>query len=277
MDRNGIAAAILSLSAPALSIAPDEATAQGLCRRMNEYSSLLQQQHPNRFGFFATLPVRMDDMAASLAEVVYSLDELKADGITLLTSYKHRYLGDAAFTPLWQALDQRGAVVFIHPTLENMQGGLTNPLVPRPIVDFPHETTRTAIHMIFADVPRRFPNCKFILSHGGGTLPYIATRVAHQCADVGLYSASAEDFLKQAKSFYFDLALTGYEVAVEALLKFAGASHILYGSDFPFARERTSQAQVRGLNEMRLVESDDHHMRQGAALHLFPRLRSHRT
>ena len=274
MDRNGVAAAVLSLSAPGLSIIPDVAAAQELCQHMNEYCSSLQQQHPNRFGFFATLPVSTDDMAACLAAAIHSLDELKADGVTLLTSYKDIYLGDASFIPLWEALDQRGAVVFIHPTLESMQGGLTNPPVPRPIIDFPHETTRTAIHMVCADIPDRFPNCKIILSHGGGTLPYIATRVAHQCADVGLYSKSADNFLRQARSFYFDLALTGFEGPVEALLKFAGANHILYGSDFPFAREQTCGAQVQRLNEMRFTESDDQWMRQGTALNLFPRLKS---
>ena len=82
--------------------------------------------------------------------------------------------------------------------------------LPPPMIDFPHETTRTAVHLIIADTVRDHPNCKIILSHGGGTLPYMAIRIAYQSEEAGFMQKSAAEFMKEARGFYFDLALTGY-------------------------------------------------------------------
>jgi 6-methylsalicylate decarboxylase len=270
MKRNGIGTAILSLSAPALTLVNDTKEAATLCRRINECAASLVKQHPFQFGFFATIP-SIDDTSACLNEIEYGLRTLGADGVTLMTSYGGRYLGHPDCIPLWEELDRRSAVVFIHPTLDILSGALTQPTIPRPVIDFPHETTRTAVHMIIANVVRRFPNCKIILSHGGGTLPYIATRVAHQSADVGYCDKSADEFLEDARTFYYDLALTDYDVPVDALLQFVGPERILYGSDFPFAREKTSSTQVAYLDQSQIEKSADQLIQRNAALPLFPR------
>ena len=273
MHRNNIGTTILSLSAPALSIIKDPLEANALCRRINEYAASIRDEHSQRFGFFATIPSPQDgDVSACISEITFALDVLKADGVTLLTSYGGRYLGHPDFRPIWRELDRRAAVVFVHPTMESLGGAIKDPYLPSPILDFPHETTRTAVHLIISRTPRSFPACKIILSHAGGTLPYLATRVAHQSAAVKLIDLSADEFLDDARGFFFDLALSAYEGPLELLLKFARPGHVLYGSDFPFAREVTSKPQLEFLERCGMSEVDDLEVRSGAALRLFPRL-----
>ncbi|KKY16576.1 putative amidohydrolase family protein [Diplodia seriata] len=270
MDRNGIEASILSLSAPGLAFvkSPDEALQ--LCRWVNEYAAEIKAANPSRFGFFATLPPP-EPVGPCIEELRYTLDVLEADGVTLLSSYNDKYLGHPAFRPLWQELDRRNAVVFVHPTFAQTWGASSDPTIPRPIVDFPHETTRTAVNLVTSNTVRDFPNCKIILSHGGGTLPYVATRIANQTADLGLKEKSADDFLRDTKRFYYDLALTGYEGPVEAVVKFADEGHVLYGSDFPFARERTIVPQIANIQAASMDEETRLSIDHGAARQLFPR------
>ena len=273
MARNGIGTAILSLSAPATSFVRDKAEAASMARDVNEYAASIRDHHPSKFGFFATLP-SLDDTSACLAEIARVFDVLKADGVTLLTSYGKSYLGSPEFRPIWNELDRRNAVVFVHPTMNLTSGALENPYVPQPLIDFPHETTRTAIHLIVSNTVRDHPNCKVILSHGGGTLPYVATRVAHMAADGKFAEKTAEEFLTEAQSFYFDLALTAYNFPLDLLISFAKPDHILYGSDYPFAREMTSGPQVKFLDDRATEMSDeeDFSIRRGAAMKLFSRL-----
>jgi predicted TIM-barrel fold metal-dependent hydrolase len=235
MQAHGIRTTILSLTAPGCSILSGKPAAE-LARAVNDEAAAIRKADPTSFGFFASLPPVLDDMAAAVAEVEHALDVLGADGITLYTRYGpgQRYLGHEAMRPMWAALDARKAVVFVHPT-HLADTNLVNPSLPQPIIDYPHETTRTAVDMIMAGVVRDFPNCKVILSHAGGSLPYLAPRAAHLLADTGLTKINADDFVKYAKWFYFDTALSGNEITLPALLKFAAPGHVLFGSDFPYA------------------------------------------
>lgn len=273
MNREGIATAILSLSTPGLRFIRDPAEARSMSRSVNDYAAHLHNQHPSRFGFFAALP-SLHDTAACLEELAYAFDVLHADGVALLTSYEGKYLGDSGFKPIWDALHAREAVVFIHPTMNLAEGQLTDPWIAPPLIDFPHETTRTAVHLILSNTIRDHPKCKIILSHGGGTLPYIATRVAYLNADGHFSDKSAQEFMQEARGFWFDLALSAYEEEpIELLLGFAGRGKVLYGSDFPFDPEVNSGRQVKfleGRAKMR-GEGGDLEMRRGNAEVLFPR------
>ena len=273
MTRNNIGAAILSLSAPATEFMKDKKEAASLAREVNEYAASIRDRHPHKFGFFATLP-SPDDTSGCLEEIDYALNVLKAEGVTLLTSYGKNYLGNPEFRPIWDELDRRNAVIFVHPTMNPAGGALETPYVPQPLVDFPHETTRTAVHLIVSNTVRDHPNCKIILSHGGGTLPYMATRVANMCADCNIFPKTAEEFMQEARNFYFDVALTAYDYPLDLLSTFAKPDHILYGSDFPFAREITCAAQIQLLDERarQMTLDEDFSLRRGAALELFPRL-----
>ncbi|KAJ5555990.1 hypothetical protein N7513_003632 [Penicillium frequentans] len=239
MASNGIRKAILSLTAPGASIAPDIESARILARQVNKYAASLRKQHPNSFGFFVALP-SLEDITGSLAEIEYGLDVLKADGVTLFTRYGdgNNYLGHSTFTPIWEELDARKAVIFIHPT-HPVNTTWTNPLLPQPVIDYPHETTRTAVDMIIANVTQRFPNCRKILSHAGGSLPYLISRIATTSrvteSTKMTFGKTTEEIMEDFKSFYYDLALSSSPAVLNMVFDLVPHHHISYGSDFPYA------------------------------------------
>jgi len=132
MDRNGVAMAITSISAPGVYFG-DVAFARDLARRCNEISARLVSEHPKRFGAFATLP--LPDVDAALHELEYALDTLRLDGVALLTSIGSKYLGDPAFEPLFDEIDRRNVVVYTHP---NIPPGFDVPelVLPAPLIEF---------------------------------------------------------------------------------------------------------------------------------------------
>jgi predicted TIM-barrel fold metal-dependent hydrolase len=185
---------------------------------------------------FASIP--LPDTDAAVAEAVYALDDLDADGVVLLSNARGRYLGDPDFEPLWAELDRREAVVFIHPAQPPM------PLLadtPAPLADYVFDTTRTALNMVLNGVLDRHTHVSVILSHGGGFLPYAAYRFAGLTSTVVEPELKAEDILRDLKRFYFDTALSASPSALPALLAFAEPGHILYGSDWPFAPQEAGR------------------------------------
>ena len=243
-----------------------------LSRETNEYVASLRDSSPSKYGFFATVP-SLTDTQASLAEINYALDTLKADGITLFTRYGpgNKYLGNPDFKPIWQALNERHAVVFVHPT-HAVDTALISPVLPQPIVDYPHETTRAAIDLVISNTKRENPNCKIILSHAGGTLPYIAKRAA-VLADTGLTSKTRGEILEDIASFYFDLALSSSKEGIKLLLEFTAPDHILYGSDFPYAPQKSITTFLSEFDEANLDTDLAYAINTGNALKLFPRLK----
>ena len=225
MDENGIDEGVLSISSgPTL---PDAAT---LLRKCNDLAAELRARHPGRFGSFASLP--LPDVDAALKEVSYCLDVLKVDGFIAFTNYNGLYLGDELFTPLWEELNRRGTVVFIHP---NQPPHEIPPVAPASVLEYPFETTRTATSLIMSGAMSRFRNIRFILSHAGGTLPFLVPRIA---LSISMMPAGAErvgDTLAAVRSFYFDTALSAGNAPLSALTQVADPDHILFGTDFPFA------------------------------------------
>ncbi|CAI7591136.1 unnamed protein product [Penicillium palitans] len=232
MASNGIQKAILSLTAPGASIAPDTESARILARQVNEYAAGLRQQHPSSFGFFATLP-SLTDIPRALTEIEYALDVLKADGITLFTRYGDgdNYLGHSLFTPIWEELDARKAVVFVHPT-HPVNTTWTNPMLPQPAIDYPHETTRTVVDLIIANVTQNHPNCRKILSHAGGSFPYLISRIATTSRATEptelIYGKTAKVIMDDFRSFYYDLALSSSPALLNMLLDLVPHHHITY-------------------------------------------------
>lgn len=229
MDQNQIATSILSLTAPGVAGWQGDERRE-MARQVNEFTSALVSEQPTRFGNFATLP--LPDVDGAVLEARFALDELEADGVVLLTSYDGAYLGDAQFAPLWQALDERAAVVFIHPGHPLIA---TLPDVLGPLVDYPFESTRSAVHMVFNGVLDDYPHVKIILSHAGGFLPFAVTRFCLLQSALAPRGPSAEALEAKFKQFYFDTALSTSVYALPSFLAFADPARILYGSDFPYA------------------------------------------
>ncbi|MGV9867993.1 amidohydrolase family protein [Rhodococcus koreensis] len=229
MDTNGIATSVLSLTAPSV-VGWDGRERREMARRVNEYTAGLVSERPDRFGNFATVP--LPDVEGAVAEIDYALDELHADGIVLLTNYEGVYLGDDRYTPVWERLNSHRAVVFIHPghpLLPTLSG------VPGPIVDYPFDTTRNAVHMVYNGITTRFPDARIILSHAGGFVPYAALRFVLARAAFDPDGPTSDELLAQLRSFYFDTALSSGAFAFASLTEFADSSRILFGSDFPYA------------------------------------------
>jgi predicted TIM-barrel fold metal-dependent hydrolase len=267
-----ISTSILSLTAPGCTILQGPAAAK-LARAVNEHAASIRDSSPSAFGFFAALPPLLDSLDATLTEIAYALDVLHADGITLYTRYGpgNRYLGHPDFIPIWAALSARSAVVFIHPT-HLADTNLVNPSLPQPMIDYPHETTRAAVDLIMSNRLREHPGCRIILSHAGGTLPYLATRAAYMLPDYGLSAKPAEEFLEDARSFYYDLALSSNQYTLDLLLQFAAPGRILFGTDFPYAPRKTIGTLAGMWDGYAVDEGQRMRMDRGNALGLFPRL-----
>ena len=272
MRSQNISTAILSLTAPGCTLLKGHASAQ-LARAVNVEAASIRDAAPSQFGFFAALPNLIDNVQVGLEEVAYALDHLNADGVTLYTRYgsTNNYLGHEMFTPLWEELHRRSAVVFIHPT-HSVDTNLVNGKLPQPIIDYPHETGRTATDLIMSGAMRRYPNVRIILSHAGGTLPYLAARAANVLYDYNLSDQTPEEFLEDARRFYFDLALSSNEYTLGLLLKFARESHVLYGSDFPYAPTKSIETHTLMLENYGLRGIAKDQIGRDNALALLPRL-----
>ncbi|KAF6762592.1 2-amino-3-carboxymuconate-6-semialdehyde decarboxylase [Ephemerocybe angulata] len=239
-----------------------------LARRLNLYAAKIRDDNPARFGFFASLPDIALNVEGALEEIRFTLDELKADGITLFTRYGagYQYLGDPEFEPIWAELDRREAVVFIHPT-HGVDTHLVNPQLLQPALDYPHETARTVADLITTNRRAQFPNCKVILSHAGGTLAWLIHRLSL------VNEPEKVELLKGLfRSFHFDLALSSEPGMINYLVALVGDEQVLFGSDFPYAPtsgiERFAELLDGWDAEMERRERVYH----GNALKLFPRL-----
>lgn len=251
---------ILSVSTPGVSVS-DLQTGRAMARRVNEYAAQVCADHPGRFGFFATLT--LPDVEGAITEAKHALDVLQADGVILLSNTRGVYLGDGSLTPLMEELNQRSAVVFVHPS---SLPAPEVPGIPPYVADFLLDTTRAAIHIAQAGWLQRFSQAKFILSHGGGFLPYAAARVARACAPT-----DAEG-IALLRKFYFDTALTSSPYAMPSLLAFADPGHITFGSDWPFAPRERSEHFAGMLDSHELTAAQRTAIDRGNALSLFPRL-----
>ncbi len=269
MDRHGIATAITSISSPGVYFGDHSFSIQ-LARRCNDFSANLVRQYPKRFGAFAVLP--LPDVHAALREVEYALDQLKLDGIILLTHYGGHYLGSPEFDALLDELNRRKTIVFIHPT--DPPGA--NPLksnLPSSLVEFVFETTRAIANLIYSGTLERCPHIRFIVSHAGGTAPYLAWRISLFQYRPGIQEKVPQGVITYLKRLYYDTALSAAPYALRSLQELVDPTQILFGSDYPFAPESLTSATIRGLNDYKgFDEPILKTIAMENALNLFPRL-----
>jgi 6-methylsalicylate decarboxylase len=265
MAELDVGTAILSVSTPGTSFLSNPADATALARDLNDYTAEMVAAQSDRFGFFATVP--MPNIDASVAETVRALDELKADGVVLLANNGGTYLGQDGQDPLFAALNDRSAVVFVHPA---ELPGPTVPGIPPFAADFLLDTTRAAYLLVRNGIRSRYPNIRFILSHAGGFVPYASHRMAVAItADTG---RSWADTLDDFASFYFDTALSSSAAALPTLLAFAKPGHVTFGSDWPFAPIAAAKLFAAGLETYPAIDAGTRSaIDRTNALALFPR------
>src|SRR6266571_4195345 len=250
MDRAGVATALTSITTPAIRFL-DDADARKLARECNDYSAKLVADGKGRFGMFAVMP--MPHVDATLNEIAYALDTLKADGIGMLTSYGDKWLGDPAFAPVMEELNRRQAVVYTHPTTANCCGNLI-PDVPDAIIEWGTDTTRTIASLVFSGTASRLREAKFIFSHGGGTLPFLTERFQRlPQANKDVAARLPNGVEAELKRFYYDTAQAAHPYALASLTKLIPISQIVFGTDYPY---RTAADHVRGLADHGFTAGD---------------------
>lgn len=266
MDANDIDVAITSVSLPGVHFL-EPAKARKMARRCNEFSAELNARWPARLGAFALVP--MHDPTRAIEEIDYAFDVLKLDGVNLFTSYGNSYLGDSKFDPVLDALNQRQAVIFIHP----MQYGKNDLPYPGFMIEYTFETTRAATHLMFSGALERFPHLRIILAHAGGALPYLAWRL-YIASKVSSKVAQQpyEKILAGLRHFWYDTALSAGPEMMACLLSVAGPEHVVFGSDWPFASGPAVAESVKNLSEPGVASATQiAAMARGNALKLFPR------
>lgn len=270
MDRQGIATAITSIVEPGVYFG-DMAFARELARQCNEFSARLVSDHPRRFGACAVLP--LPDVDAALGELEYALDTLKLDGITLLTNYRGAYLGDDAFDPLFAALNRRRTPVFIHPSTP---AGRDLPTFGYPVAmyEFTFDTTRMVAHLLYGGALARYPDLRLILSHGGGTAPFLAGRLvlAAQVAPP-LREHAPVDIIGALQRLYYDLTSAATPYALSALNALVEPTQLLFGTDWPFVPEPYVAENTAGIAQYRGFDRQSRQaIERENALRLFPDL-----
>jgi aminocarboxymuconate-semialdehyde decarboxylase len=269
MDDAGIDVAVVSLSTPGVHTG-DSAKARALARRCNEFSAELVHARRDRFGGFACLP--LPDVDASLEELSYALDVLGLDGFVLFTNSNGVYLGDPVLEPVFEELERRKTVVYVHPNPS--PDAVAHSLgLPDNLLDFPTDTNRAVAQMHYTNRFARTPNVKYVFSHAGGSIPYLAARFA--IIDEMGFIAGGEQRGAAADMFrriYWDTALSASGPVLRMLRDVAGINQVLYGTDFPYLRRDLAiNSKQRILRSSELNDLERRAILGGNALRLFPR------
>ena len=268
MDAYGIEVALTSLAQPGVGFG-SEASARVLARRCNDYAAELIARWPKRFGAFGTVP--MGIMQHAVDEIAYSLDALKFAGVSLFASYGEHFLGDARFDPVLAMLDERGAVVFVHPSLHPSSAALALAW-PAFMMEYLFDTTRAAANLLFSGALERFPRIRFILPHAGGLVPYFAWRLSvSPMIDPRLPQLSREQVHAGLKHFWYDNALSPGQQTFGALDHVASPERVVFGSDYPFANARVIAEMIKTYESGFLSDARRAAIDRGNALALFPR------
>jgi len=260
MDRGGVQVALTSITTPGLWFG-DPAASKKLARVCNDYAARLVSDHPKRFGMFVNLP--MPDIDASLKEIEYGLDVLKADGIVFFTSYGDKWLGDPAFDPVFDELNRRKAVIYTHPTTATC---CTNLLVPSSgigdsMIEYGTDTTRCIAQIVLSGRSQRWPDLRMIWSHGGGTMPFLLVRFTR--AGKGQFRKNLPNgFIPEARRFYYDTAAIYARAPLLALREVVGIDRIVFGTDVPWGKpdeiaKEVAESGVFTADELRMIDRDN--------------------
>ena len=247
MDSAGIGCAILTMPAPQPYYG-DVAESAACIRHINEASAEAKAKYPGRFKFCASLP--LPDVDAAIREAVYALDTLGADGIKLATNSSGQYLGDKELDPLMEVLNERHAVIIIHPHRPTPYPENIIKTTPLAMYEYPAETTRAVANMLARNVLVRYPNLKVVVPHCGSFLPLAVPRMKSILpAMVGNRYMQPIDWEGNLSRLYYDLAGNPTAEVIRALLAITSPEHILYGSDYPYLPEKVLRNNLNKLKE----------------------------
>ena len=247
MDAAGIEAAVLSVSAPGIDMGTPLATA-ALAWECNEAQARMVRDHPNRFGMLAILP--LPDIELSLGEIEHAFDALGADGVVMMSNYGGEYIGSTKFWPVFEELNRRKTVAFFHPVAPEGYRGF--PGVSLSTMEFPFDTARAIMSMLYYGTPGKFPDINMIFSHAGGAMPYLAGRTAVLSQRNREFQLSGDKLMPAMRNLYYDVTQSLSAPTFAALSALVPLERLLFGSDCPFAKEPQIRAVLSELDRLAL-------------------------
>ena len=268
MDKGGVQLAVLSLpSTPGLWFNKGPEMAVKMSRLCNDYAAGVVQKYPKRFAFWAALP--MLDIDASLKEITHALDELKADGIGLQTSYGDKWPGDPTYAPVFEELNRRKAVVYFHPLAPACCGRLADAAPNPAVLEVPFDTVRSITSLLMTGSLVKYRDIKWLWSHGGGAMPMLSGRLNQFVKDDPKQPSYAPDGVyAELNKLYYDTANAVWKPTWGSVKSLVPTSQLLFGTDYPyFFVDQVPELQKRGLSpkDLQAVYS-------GNAKKLLPRL-----
>jgi 6-methylsalicylate decarboxylase len=245
----------------------EAAFAERMVRICNDYGAEMVRSHKGRFGLFATLS--MLDVDATLKEIDYVFDTLGADGVGLQTNYGSKWLGHEFYAPVFEELNRRKALVYVHPLVANCCGNLGVGAFPA-VLEVPHDTTRTVTSLLLSGTLYRLRDIKWLFSHAGGTIPMLAGRIAafyDRAATTGTFAPNGVE--AELRKLHFDTANATSAPAMAALMKLVPPTQVTFGSDYPYFKLN----QIEAVRHLGLLAADLRAIESGNAERLIPSLK----
>ena len=248
MDEAGVKTSVLTLAAP-------QPTAADVVRKTNEAAALIKREHPDRFLFCAALP--LPDVDAAIREVKYALDTLGADGIKLATNVGGQYLGAPELDTLFSVLNERKAIVILHPHRPEPVNREVMAQTPLAMQEYLSETTRAVANMISRNVLARYPNVKVVVPHCGAYLPLAVPRMKSLTAVMQANKLVGDiDWEANLRALYYDLAGAHSPEVIRMMLTITTPDHLLYGSDYPYVAPQVLTQSLARMKQYLTTEAD---------------------
>ena len=246
MDETGVQTSVLTLAAP-------QPTSADVVRQTNEAAARIKKEHPGRFKFCAALP--LPDVNAAISEAIYALDTLKADGIKLATNVGGQYLGAPELDTLFSVLNERRAVVILHPHRPEPVNRQVMQQTPLAMQEYLSETTRAVTNIISRNVLARYNHIKVVVPHCGAYLPLAIPRMKSLTPVMQANKMVGEiDYEANLRALYYDLAGAHSPEVIRMMLTITTPDHLLYGSDYPYV---APQVLTQSLARMKQYLSDE--------------------
>jgi len=248
MDEAGVQTSVLTLAAP-------QPASADVIRQTNEAAARIKREHPGRFLFCAALP--LPDVNAAIREAKYALDTLGADGIKLATNVAGQYLGTPVLDTLFSVLNERKAVVILHPHRPEPVNRQVMAQTPLAMQEYLSETTRAVANMISRNVLARYPNIKVVVPHCGAYLPLAVPRMKSLTPVMQANKMVGEiDWEANLSALYYDLAGAHSPEVIRMMLTITTPDHLLYGSDYPYVDPQVLSQSLARMKDYLSTEPD---------------------
>ena len=248
MDEAGVQTSVLTLAAP-------QPSSADVVRQTNEAAARIKKEHPGRFMFCAALP--LPDIDAAIRETIYALDTLKADGIKLATNVNGQYLGAPELDTLFSVLNERKAVIILHPHRPEPVNRQVMQQTPLAMQEYLSETTRAVTNMISRNVLARYHNIKVVVPHCGAYLPLAVPRMKSLTPVMQANKMVGEiDWEANLRALYYDLAGAHSPAVIRMMLTITTPDHLLYGSDYPYVAPQVLTQSITRMKQYLTEEPD---------------------